>query len=223
MMTEEELKKLRAVAEGATQSDWYANLIKRGTLWWVSCDEGDSIANMYSRHRDSTGKLSFHSFGNHEENAAHIATFDPPQVTALLDEVERLSAEFGRIKADLRTYMDIANEYAAENARLREALGNQAVIDIARERQRQISKEGWSPEEDHAYVDNQLSRAAAAYALTTGDHAYDVGYGKGNWPWSDLLWKLTNRRRDLEKAGALIVAEIERIDRAAKELEADNG
>jgi hypothetical protein len=32
---------------------------------------------------------------------------------------------------------------------------------------------------------------------------------------ADEWWKPTNRRRDLVKAGALILAEIERLDRAA--------
>lgn len=34
------------------------------------------------------------------------------------------------------------------------------------------------------------------------------------WPWDESWWKPTNRRRDLVKAGALILAEIERLDRA---------
>jgi hypothetical protein len=35
------------------------------------------------------------------------------------------------------------------------------------------------------------------------------------WPWSVQWWKPKDRRRDLVRAGALIVAEIERLDRAA--------
>ena len=34
------------------------------------------------------------------------------------------------------------------------------------------------------------------------------------WPWAASWWKPKNRRRDLVRAAALIVAEIERIDRA---------
>jgi hypothetical protein len=33
------------------------------------------------------------------------------------------------------------------------------------------------------------------------------------WPWAPELWKPANARRDLVKAGALILAEIERLDR----------
>jgi hypothetical protein len=36
------------------------------------------------------------------------------------------------------------------------------------------------------------------------------------WPWHDDWWKPKDRRRDLIRAAALIVAEIERLDRAAK-------
>jgi hypothetical protein len=35
------------------------------------------------------------------------------------------------------------------------------------------------------------------------------------WPWEDKWWKPKDRRRDLVRAGALIVAEIERLDRLA--------
>jgi hypothetical protein len=35
------------------------------------------------------------------------------------------------------------------------------------------------------------------------------------WPWSREWWQPKDRRRDLVRAGALIVAEIERLDRAA--------
>ncbi|MBY5804125.1 hypothetical protein [Rhizobium leguminosarum] len=35
------------------------------------------------------------------------------------------------------------------------------------------------------------------------------------WPWERRFWKPTERRRDLVKAAALIIAEIERLDRAS--------
>lgn len=38
-------------------------------------------------------------------------------------------------------------------------------------------------------------------------------HGAYHWPWSREWWKPKNPRRDLVKAGALIVAEIERLDR----------
>ncbi|MEB3421767.1 hypothetical protein VK682_24660 [Salipiger manganoxidans] len=43
------------------------------------------------------------------------------------------------------------------------------------------------------------------------------------WPWDRKWWKPTTPRRDLVKAGALIVAEIERLDRAALRAAQEGG
>lgn len=120
-----------------------------------------------------------------------------------------------------------------------------AIDDIAAERQRQIEGEGWSAERDDEYTDRSLAHAAAAYALgfdmETRQEVItdDVSGGRGDtpvwrnrvirvpasWPtsWDAEWWKPTTTRRDLVKAGALIVAEIERIDRAALALSAAPG
>jgi hypothetical protein len=81
---------------------------------------------------------------------------------------------------------------------------------IAAERRRQIEAEGWTPEHDDAHRNNELARAAAAYALPDDYRDCD------HWPWNDS-WKPTpdDRIRELVKAGALIVAEIDRLQRAA--------
>lgn len=85
-----------------------------------------------------------------------------------------------------------------------------SVIDeIAAERARQISKEGWTPEHDDHHNDGSLARAAASYAA--GERLW--------WPWRDSDWKPKDRRRDLIRAAALIVAEVERLDRAQAEEE----
>jgi hypothetical protein len=92
-----------------------------------------------------------------------------------------------------------------------------ALEDIAAERNRQISFEGWSPEHDDTHDKGQLAYAGACYALTPL-FARPVAWSDmftRLWPWDQQWWKPTDRRRDLVKAGALIVAEIERIDRAA--------
>ena len=94
-----------------------------------------------------------------------------------------------------------------------------AVADIAAERQRQIDSEGCSPEYDDKYATGEMALAAACYALSAGNHeAAPVALEEAMfdcWPWSRSWWKPTSSRRDLVKAGALIVAEIERIDRQA--------
>ena len=88
--------------------------------------------------------------------------------------------------------------------------------DIAAERARQIEAEGWTPDRDDEYICGQLARAATCYAYRAG---WPESGGPSNevshlWPWHKSWWKPTDRRRDLVKAGALIAAEIDRLDRA---------
>lgn len=91
-----------------------------------------------------------------------------------------------------------------------------AVLDIMAERRRQISEEGFLPEKDDAYDAGQLVAAAATYALEAtfnGPGAKGVWFSQF-WPWKREWWKPKGARRDLVRAGALIAAEIARIDRA---------
>ncbi|EZN97851.1 hypothetical protein [Pseudomonas aeruginosa] len=94
----------------------------------------------------------------------------------------------------------------------------QAWIDVQEERRRQITAEGWTPEHDDEHSHGQMARAAACYALA-GSSAPNDGTAallvSLAWPWDQQWWKPSTARRDLIKAGALILAEIERIDRAA--------
>ncbi|PNW65569.1 UNVERIFIED_CONTAM: hypothetical protein BEN50_22270, partial [Euhalothece sp. KZN 001] len=90
---------------------------------------------------------------------------------------------------------------------------------ISAERWRQVFEEGWTYEHDDQHVRGELGAAAACYAAPS--RARDVAIW-ALWPatWDKSHFKpagacddLASRRRDLEKAGALIAAEIERIDR----------
>lgn len=93
----------------------------------------------------------------------------------------------------------------------------QRVLDeIAAERRRQIEIEGWTPEHDDVeHPHGEMSQAAATYALeaTRDNHYRDDGLPV-TWPWSSGWWKPKDRRRNLIRAAALVVAEIERIDRS---------
>jgi hypothetical protein len=90
---------------------------------------------------------------------------------------------------------------------------------IAAERGRQISEEGWTPEHDAEHDLDQLATAAAMYALTPATREMEYVYAGGGrwkvpkyWPWDWRWWKPgPTRIRDLEKAGALIAAEIDRL------------
>ena len=87
-----------------------------------------------------------------------------------------------------------------------------AATDVLAERQRQITAEGWTPEHDDEYQHCEMAVAAACYIMADDDPRADV---PELWPWPPEWWKPTDVRRDLVKAGALILAEIERLDRAA--------
>lgn len=121
----------------------------------------------------------------------------------------------------------------------------QAADDVLAERKRQVEAEGWTPEHDDSeHRNGQLAIAAACYAISAGTHdgnrqllkACRWTLYEGNqivtavyWLWSLTIkwssgwWKPSSRRRDLVKAGALILAEIERLDRAAPSPEAKGG
>lgn len=88
---------------------------------------------------------------------------------------------------------------------------SKALEDIAAERQRQIDVEGYTSAEDDGYVNGAVAEAAAAYAMSAAGNSADA---HATWPWKMASFKPTNPRRDLVKAGALIIAEIERLDRA---------
>lgn len=95
---------------------------------------------------------------------------------------------------------------------------------IAAERQRQIEVHGYDPEDDASYFSPMLALAAACYAIPSGRReAYLSGLEmtahidlRANlWPFKEEFWHPTpdNRIRELEKAGALIAAEIDRLER----------
>jgi hypothetical protein len=91
-----------------------------------------------------------------------------------------------------------------------------AARDVLAERQRQIEIEGWTLEHDDTHSNGEMARAGAAYAYHAGlsGERRAARFPQG-WPvgWALSWWKPTDRRRDLVKAGALIIAEIERLDR----------
>ena len=80
---------------------------------------------------------------------------------------------------------------------------------IAAERKRQIEQKGYTPEHDREHKHFELTAAAIAYAL----HAAGEQHANENWwPFPPEAWRPSDDPiRDLEKAGALIAAEIDRL------------
>ena len=105
---------------------------------------------------------------------------------------------------------------------------SRAILDVIRERIRQQREEGWTAEHDDRHTGGELARAAAAYAfMGAATEAQRAVFGAPEgyrhsavlsdlWPcrWEGTWWKPKNPRRDLVRAAALIIAEIERLDRA---------
>lgn len=115
---------------------------------------------------------------------------------------------------------DESKLHSAIAAMLAAAPGNsvpQAWLDVQAERRRQITAEGWTPEHDDEHSHGQMARASACYALA-GSSAPNDGTAallvSLAWPWDEQWWKPSTARRDLVKACALALAEIERLDRA---------
>lgn len=89
-----------------------------------------------------------------------------------------------------------------------------AIRLIEKERTRQIESEGWTTDHDDSHECGELARAASAYAHPVFmDDEVPI-----QWTWNYKWWKPTpeDRIKELVKAGALIVAEIERLQRKEK-------
>ena len=97
------------------------------------------------------------------------------------------------------------------------------IVQIAAERQRQMDTEGWTAVHDDTHVGSELTSAACCYAALARRQADGTITGDvdelppaSGWPWDAEWWKPSNDpKRNLEKAGALIAAEIDRLLRAA--------
>lgn len=183
---------LRSKARSASASEW---IRESGDGWEAICGSDDQA---------NGGFIIAHFEGpDAQANREFVQDATPDTVLALLDELE--AAEKRIAELETRAF-------------------NPAILDVVAERQRQQSVEGWTPEHGDLHDSGELAGAAACYAhytnargwvFPTNPGDYQSADEPNNWPWDPAWWKPTNPRRDLVKAGALILAEIERIDRAA--------
>ena len=97
---------------------------------------------------------------------------------------------------------------------------------IVEERQRQIEKEGWTKEHDAQHKNDELVNAAICYADPNIHYHQENRITKRRipnkfWPkqWDIRWFKPTDRIRDLVKAGALIAAEIDRLQNEKAEID----
>lgn len=133
-------------------------------------------------------------------------------------ELTRLREENERYREAARGQLVVVNTASSRVKELEAEKFNPAARDVLAERKRQIEVEGWTPEHDDEHGEGELAMAAACYALvSTPRHATEHLHHKTfsrYWPWAPRWWKPKNPRADLVRAGALILAEIERLDRA---------
>jgi len=127
------------------------------------------------------------------------------EASGVSDGVKRLADNYMRLTC--------GTERAAAPADL-----TAAARDVLAERRRQVEQEGWTPARDDEYVDGQLASAAVAYA-----QAYTPYLIPCSWPWTAEWFKPADDRRNLVKAGALILAEVERLDRATHQPSTQKG
>lgn len=90
---------------------------------------------------------------------------------------------------------------------------------IAEERKRQIEVEKWDDEHDSEHWQGELVDAAICYAMhkryfetNINDEMTSIKVKIDFWPWENNWWKLSSDKiKNLVKAGALIAAEIDRL------------
>lgn len=140
----------------------------------------------------------------------------PASVARTMGEELRKLVPFGNLILVLPNGESIE---ALDEAQMRElgwVRASGAAQDVLAERQRQITAEGWTPDHDDEHADGSMADAAGCYALHAHDTAKDgaKNFVPAWWPWEPEWYKRSSPRGDLVKAGALILAEIERLDRA---------
>lgn len=92
--------------------------------------------------------------------------------------------------------------------------------EVRSERWRQIEVEGWSAEHDDKNVRREMADAASCYAaaatIEDAEDVMDDAFIKLSWPWDWKWFKPSTPMRNLQKAGALILAEMDRLRRLTR-------
>ena len=81
---------------------------------------------------------------------------------------------------------------------------------IREERRRQVEEEGWTAKKDQQWQRGELVDAAIAYCHASQHQNFTALIV---WPWTLDWWKPKDPIRNLVRAGALIAAEIDRLQR----------
>lgn len=219
-------QRMKAAAEKATPGQWERGDGKHGGELLVYCDDalGSAVC-------EATSEYNAIPKYQRIDNLDFIALANPANILALVEDLEkahRRIAELEEAEQKLcaaNVTLDARAELAERRlAEMESRTVTAAAADVLAERQRQVTAEGWSPKHDDQYKNTELAFAASCYAFHAAAASWDleddgIPYDSHpvpkQWPWDPSWWKPTDARRDLVKAGALILAEIDRIDRAA--------
>ncbi|AZE47177.1 hypothetical protein C4K04_1487 [Pseudomonas chlororaphis] len=164
-------------------------------------------------------------------------------VSLLLKHIDRYGMSVGGMPAEINEHLltwiadqvfdgvydnsgdirDIYRLIAADHAAFSETeyakTAPASLQSVLAERIRQIQIHCFYPEQDEEFVDGDLAIAAACYATEAFAQATEtegaMRIAPESWPWMAVTWRPRDQRRNLVKAGALILAEIDRLDRAA--------
>jgi hypothetical protein len=97
---------------------------------------------------------------------------------------------------------------------------------IRAKRIRQIEKHGWTPAHDREHNKGELVEASAWYLqyVRTGYMIFGkVTVDGAEWPWDESIPKECDRKEALVNAGALIAAELDRMEDEQPKQEQEGG
>lgn len=199
---------LKAAAEKATPGEWVYFPKNTSIEYDVGSDESQGSI-LYVDSGDFTQAQT-------DRNGEFIALANPANILALVEALEKAQGMEAYWKTQCRGITDHCEELQARIAELESRTVTAAAADVLAERKRQVTTEGWTPEHDDQHVNFEMAIAGGLYAISAVDSHHKLrNSAPSAWPWDRKWWKPDGPRRDLVKAGALILAEIERLDRAA--------
>lgn len=206
-------QRMKTAAEKATQGEWWADEVKNEGCYGSGddCVEGFTSYAIYG----SDGQTLFDSLNS---DAACICEEYDGEGHVAWDEAAQRNAEFIALAnpANVLALVEALEKAQQRIAELESRIVTAAAADVLAERKRQVTTEGWTPEHDDQHVNFEMAIAGGLYAISAVDSHHKLrNSAPSAWPWDRKWWKPDGPRRDLVKAGALILAEIERLDRAA--------
>ncbi|WGM45267.1 hypothetical protein KOAAANKH_00128 [Brevundimonas sp. NIBR10] len=199
--------RLRVLAHDPNAPDW--------ALSWLDQQMGPFVVAGVDHYNASRAGEARRAIGLEKSQAnygASARTSEAPTTAA--EAIARLQAERAEHDAStLASPSTVSHPIAAAGPQTHPT--NAALQLLAIERARQVEVEKRLPDhDDEENADGQLANAAAAYAAAAADDPDAALF----WPreWDPEGFKPSGRIRDLVKAGALILAEIERRQRAGE-------